>query len=94
VLGSKTTEEKLNVGNKELENVTEFEYLGSLLSWDNGCGKAIRRIAKALGAIVGFKKVWTSEEISVETKFSVLKACIFSILLYASESWTLGKGDK
>jgi len=41
-----------------------------------------------------FKKMWTSKEISAKTKFSILKACIFSILLYASESWTLRKRDK
>jgi len=84
----------MKVGDKELENVTKFEYLGSLLSWDNDCGKEIRRIAKALGAMAGFKKIWTSKEINVKTKFSILKACLFSILMYASESWTLRKRDK
>jgi len=86
----------MKVGDKELENVTEFENLGSLLSWDNDCGKEIRRrIAKALHAMAGFKTIWTSKEISVKTKFSILKACIlFSILLYASESWTPRKRDK
>jgi len=44
--------------------------------------------------MAGFKKAWTSKEISVRTKFSILMACIFSILLYASESWTLIKRDK
>jgi len=68
VFGSETTEEKMKVGNKEFENVTKFEYLGSLLSLDNDCGKKIRRrTAKALVAMVGFKKVWTSKEISVKT---------------------------
>jgi len=92
VFGSETTEEKMKVRNKELENVTEFVYLGSLLSWDNDCGKIRRRMAKA-GVMAGFKKVWTSKEISVKTTFSILKACIFSFLLYASESWTLRKRD-
>jgi len=53
----------MKVGNKELENVTEFAYLGSLLSWDNDCGKEIRRrLAKALGALAGFKKVSTRNQ--------------------------------
>ena len=48
----------MKVGNEDLENVTEFEYLGSLLSWDNDYGKEIKkRIAKALGAMAGFKNV-------------------------------------
>jgi len=95
VFGSGTTEEKMKVGDKELENVIEFEHLSSLQLWDNDCGKGIRRrIAQALGTNQGFKKIWTSKEISVKTKFSILKACIFNILLYASESWTLRKRDK
>ena len=54
----------MKVGNEDLENVTEFEYLGSLLSWDNDCGKEIKkRIAKALGAMAGFKNVWNSKEL-------------------------------
>ena len=35
VFGSEPIEEQMKVGNKDLENVIEFEYLGSLLSWDN-----------------------------------------------------------
>jgi len=85
----------MKVVNKELENVTKFEYLASLISWDKDCGKEImRRIATAMGAMSGFKKVWTSKEISVKTNVSILKTCIFSILLYASASWTLSKRDK
>jgi len=51
-------------------------------------------MAKTLGAMAGFKKVWTSKEISVKTKVCILKTCKYSILLYASESWTLRKRDK
>ena len=77
---------------EELENVTEFEYLGSLLSWDNECGKEIKsRVANALGAMSGFKNLWTSKEISVKTKSNILKTCIFSI---ESESWTPRKREK
>jgi len=95
VFGSETIEQQMKVGNIEIENVTEFEYLGSLLTWNNDCGKEIRKtIAKALGAMAGFKNIWTSREISITTKLSVLRTCIFSILLYACESWTLRKQDR
>ena len=87
VLGSETIEEQMKVGNKDLENVTEFEYHGSLWSWDNDCGKEIKkRIAKALGAMAEFKNVWNSKEMSVETKLSISRTCIFSTLLYACGS--------
>jgi len=35
VFWSETTEEEMMVWDKELENVTELEYLFSLISWDN-----------------------------------------------------------
>ena len=59
------------------------------------CGKEIKKIiAKALGVMAGFKNVWKSKEISVETKLSILTTCILSILLYACESWKLRKQDR
>ena len=97
VFGSETIEEQMKVGNKDLENVIEFEYpeILSLLSWDNECGKEItKRIAKALGSMAGFNNFWKSKELSVETKLSISRTCIFSILLYACESWTLSKQDR
>jgi len=68
----------MKVGNKDLENITEFEYLSSLLSQDNDYGKEIRkRIAKALGAM--YRNVWTSKEIIVKTKLSILRTCMMHI---------------
>ena len=45
----------MKVGDTALDNATEFEYLGSLLTRNNDCGKEIkRRITKALGGMAGF----------------------------------------
>jgi len=82
------------INSTRIENVTEFVCLGSLLTWDNDCSKEIkRRIARATGAMVGFKKVWNSMCISVRTKLSIIRSCVMSVLLYACETWTLRKRD-
>jgi len=61
VFGQEAIEEELLIGNTRIENVTEFWYLGSLLTWDNDCNKEIkRRIARATGAIAGFKTLSNS----------------------------------
>ena len=84
----------IKVEDKEVDTVEEFEYLGSLITWDNDCSKEIkRRIGKAYGALSGFNKLWNSKAISLGTKIKVLRACVFSILLYACETWTLKKTD-
>ena len=84
----------IKVEGKEVNTVGEFEYLGSLITWDNDCSKEIkRRIGKAYGALSGFNKLWNSKVISLGTKIKVLRACVFSILLHACETWTLKKTD-
>ena len=95
VFGQESIEEKLEIGGRSIENVTEFVYLGSLLTWDNDCNKEIRRrIARATGAMAGFKTIWNSRHISTVTKISIIRTCVLSVLLYACETWTLRKKDK
>ena len=95
VFGQESIEEELEIGGRSIENVAEFVYLGSLLTWDNDCNKEIkRRIARATGAMAGFKTIWNSRYISTQTKISIIKTCVMSVLLYACETWTLRKKDK
>jgi len=51
------------------------------------------RIGKATGAFEGFRKVWQSEEISIQTKTRLMSVCVMSVLLYAAETWTFKKND-
>jgi len=49
----------------KLENVTEFEYLGSLLTDDNDCSKEIgRRIGRATGVVSEFKNTWKAKALA------------------------------
>ena len=48
-------------------------------------------IEKAAGALAAFGYLWRSREVSIKTKMEIIKTCIFSILLYACETWTLRK---
>ena len=94
-MGKEKAEENIKLNTTEIENVLEFVYLGSLLTWDNNCNKEIRRrIAKATGVMGGFNTIWNSKAIRVQVKLNILKACVFSTVLYAAETWTLKKEDK
>jgi len=54
-IGQEAIEDELLIGNTRIENVTEFVYLGSLLTWDNDCNKEMkRRITRATLAMAGF----------------------------------------
>ena len=41
-----------------------------------------------------FGKIWRSKNISTETKINILKATVMSVVMYASETWTLKKKDR
>ncbi len=76
VFGQEDIEEELEIRGRSIENVMEFMYLGSLLTWDNDCNKEIkRRIARATGVMAGFKTIWNSKHISTETKISIIRTC-------------------
>ena len=49
VFGAQQISAEVEIDNRRLENVSEFVYLGSLITWDNDCSAEIkRRIAKLL----------------------------------------------
>jgi len=86
---------KVEIDGMQIDNVNEFVYFGSLLTWDNECSKEIkRRLDKAMGAIAGFSTIWKIRHVSIQVKFKLLYVYVFSVLLYASETWTLNKLDK
>jgi len=49
------TNRHITIEEKQIENVVEFAYLGSILGWDDDCTRDIRaKIAKAKGVMAGF----------------------------------------
>ena len=75
---------------EEVEMVKEFQYLGSIIA-DNGrinaeVNKRIANAFKAFGALR--QAVFNDRHLSVLTKRLIYQACVLSVLLYGSESWT------
>lgn len=61
VFGDTNIDQQMKIDGEIVENVEEFEYLGSLLTWDNNCSKEIkRRISKATGAMASLKHMWST----------------------------------
>jgi hypothetical protein len=77
-----------------IENVDHFIYLGSNITWDNNCTEEIkRRIGMATSAYKDLKTVWEDKGVNVGVKLQLVKACVFSVLLYAADTWTIKKED-
>src|SRR6218665_867668 len=69
VTGKENIKEQIELEDIKIENVTEFTYLGSLLTNDNDCSKEIeRRLGRAEGIKAEFKNIWKSKNIGIKTK--------------------------
>jgi len=44
--------------------------------------------------VAGINTICNSKQINHKTKLNVLKTCVFTTALYASETWTIKKTDK
>ena len=91
VMGQGTTAPpSIRIGSQVLNAVERFQYLGSTISSNLSLEPEISStIAKASAAMSKLhKRVWSNNNLTVNTKMQVYKACVLSTLLYSSESWT------
>jgi hypothetical protein len=83
------------IGDKHFEVVKEFVYLGSLMTSTNDVSLEIqRRIQTANRCFFGLRKHLQSSHLSRQTKFTIHKTLIRSVLLYGSETWVLTKREE
>ena len=81
----------LRILGSPIAKCAEFCYLGSLVGCDKTCGTAAdvqRRCALGHAAFGKLRHVRRSSETSRSTKARLLMACVSTVLLYGSESWT------
>ncbi|XP_052562347.1 uncharacterized protein LOC128092490 [Culex pipiens pallens] len=85
----------LAVDGDVLEEVSEFVYLGSLVTADNDTSLEIRtRIHSANRAYFGLRKTLTSDRVQRATKLTLYKTLIRPVALYGHETWTLRQEDE
>ena len=79
---------------KNIEQVEDFTYLGSLISINNSASKDItNRLIKAKGSLAMLKTVWKSREYSIRTKIKLFKRNVLSVLLYGADTWRMTASD-
>ena len=77
----------IKVGNYDLENVTEFCYLGHSIYANEGTYTDLR-ISSALSKFYEMSTVFKDGEINMPTRRKILEACVRSRLVYATQaSW-------
>ena len=90
VFGERNMGETLKVNGEEIQNVEEFTYLGSTITYDLDCKKEVTlRFAKAKRVLMALDTIWKSKEISLMSKLAILRTCVFSTPLHACEAWVV-----
>src|SRR5918994_2124073 len=85
-------EDSFEVDGEELETVTTFTFLGSVIEREGKCDMEIkRRVALGKTAMNGMEKIWKDKNVRIDTKKRLVRALIIPIITYGSESWTMTK---
>ena len=76
------------------ETATDFIFLGSKITADGDCSHDIQRcLLLGKKAMTNLDSVLKSRDITLPTKICVVKAMVFSVVMYGCESWTIKKAE-
>ena len=75
-----------------METVADFIFLGSNVTMDGDCSHEIkRRLLLGRKAMTTLDSILKSRDITLLTKVHLVKAMVFPVVMYGSESWTIKK---
>ena len=80
---------EIKASDNKLQTVTNFKYLGAIISDAGSKAEILSRIAQCTTAMTRLKPIWNDQNITLISKVRLMRTLIISILLYACETWTL-----
>ena len=81
------------VGGK-VETVTDVIFLGSKITVDSDCSHKIKRqLLLGRKPTTNLDSMLKSKDITLLTKFRIVKAMVFLVVMYGCESWTIKKSE-
>jgi hypothetical protein len=90
VVGNMGTPQIIMVDGKQVEEVDEFCYLGSVISGDTSCDKDIRtRLGKANATFTRLNTIWRNKSLDCKIKIRLYDSLVLSALLYGAETWPM-----
>ena len=78
-----------------VETVSDFIFLGSKITADGYCSHEIKRCL-LLGRkfMTNLDSIFKSRDITLPTKFHLVKAMVFPVVMYGCENWTVKKAER
>src|SRR6218665_462230 len=84
---------RINIGGKEIEQVKEFCYLGSVITTDAKCHREIRRRIAIGKEAFSKRRELLRGKVNRTLKIRMIKTLIWSVVLYGAETWIMRKED-
>ena len=82
------------IDGETMETVTDFIFLGSIITADGDCSREIKRcLLLGRKTITNLDSILKSRDITLLTKVHLVKAMVFPIVMYGCESWTIKKAE-
>ena len=82
------------IDGETVETVSDFIFLGSKITADGDCRHEIkRRFLLGSKAMTNLDSILKSRDITLLTNICLVKAMIFTVVMYGCESWTIKKAE-
>ena len=76
------------------KTVADFIFLGSKITVDVDCSQEIKRhLLLGRKVMSNLDSILKNRDITLPTKFRLVKAMVFSVVMYGCESWTINKAE-
>ena len=80
------------IDGETVKTVSDFILGGSKITEDGDCSHEIkRRLLFGRGFMTNLDSIFKSRDITLSTKFHLIKAMVFLVVMYECEIWTLKK---
>ena len=77
-----------------METVTDFILGGSKITADGDCSHEIKRyLLRGRKVMTNLDSILKGKDITLSTKVRLVKAMVFSVVMYGCESWTVKKAE-
>ena len=83
------------IDGETVETVSDFIFGGSKVTSDGDCSHEIkRRLLLGRKVMTILDSIFKSTDMTLPTKVCLVKAMVFSVVMYGCESWTVKKAER
>ena len=84
-----------HIDGETMETVRDFNFLVSKITAHGDCSHKIKRLLFLGGKVMtNLDSILKSRDITLPTKFCLVKAMFFPVVMYGFESWTIKKAER